>query len=379
MNSYSVVKSFEVKTLTGNKVFKRGEAIRLSFAKAATLMANGLLIDAHVGKNMLDKYETRVTVLMEKLGYSREDAQTEAMQLVTSCLKRHESTKTIKPPTEGFLDEVEEFNRTAQGKNPVHKEQSEKGVGEWAGYTCNIGNGCSHGCRYCYAEKMAVRFGRIVNSEAWQEEQLRNVSTLECKKYDSTIMFPTTHDITPAYLPAYRVHLYNLLNAGNTVLVVTKPHIESIQAICSEFSSFRDNLMFRFTIGGLNPEVMSHWEPGAPLFEERLQSLKYAFEQGYTTSLSAEPMLGGRDEAVKLYYLLEPFITKEIWFGKMNNIGGFKASTDPEVARHAKELLKLQADDEIMEMVDYLNGLSKVKWKDSVKEIITKRTVSAIT
>jgi len=220
---------------------------------------------------------------------------------------------------------------------------------------------------------MAVRFGRVADSEAWQEENLRDASTAGCKKYDSTIMFPTTHDITPAYLPAYRVHLFNLLEAGNTVLMVTKPHFESIQAICSEFSTFRDNIMFRFTIGGLNTEVMSHWEPGAPLFEERLQCLKYAFEQGYTTSVSAEPMLGGRDEAVKLYYLLEPYITREIWFGKMNNIGGFRTSADPEVARYAQELLELQSNDEIMELVGNLNGLPKVEWKDSIKEIIARR------
>jgi len=281
--------------------------------------------------------------------------------------------KSSVPPSPEFLAEVEVFNQTTQGKNAVHKELSEKGVGEWAGYTCNIGNGCSHGCLYCYAEKMAVRFGRVANSEAWQAETLRDVSTESCKKYDSTIMFPTTHDITPKYLPAYRVHLYNLLEAGNKVLVVSKPNFESIRVICSEFSSYRDNMMFRFTIGCLDAENMRHWEPGAPPIEERLQCLKHAFEQGYTTSVSVEPMLGGRYEAVKLYHLLEPFITHEIWFGKMNNIGGLKSSEIPEMAQKATELIALQSDDEILELVAILNGLAKVKWKDSIQAIIEKR------
>lgn len=372
MNSYIALRSFEAKSFSGCKVVKGGEAIRLSSTKAANLVKSGLIVEKHVGMDLLGLYEARVRTFLDMLGYSLEEARIEASALVKSCLKRHESTKTVIPPTERFLAEVEVFNRTTQGKNPVQKELSEKGVGEWAGYTCNIGNGCNHGCLYCYAEKMAVRFGRVANSEAWQDERLREVSTESCKKYDSTIMFPTTHDITPTYLPAYRVHLYNLLEAGNKVLVVTKPHFESIRVICSEFSSYRDNMMFRFTIGGLNAEIMSHWEPGAPPVEERLQCLKHAFEQGYVTSVSAEPMLGGRYEAVKLYYLLEPFITKEIWFGKMNNVGGFRTNADPEVARHARELLELQSNDEIMELVGSLNGLPKVQWKDSIKDIIAK-------
>ena len=373
MLEYIVRSSFTAKSPTGDQLLRKGEALRLSCSKAASLISKGLIVDAHVGNNLLDKYESRVNVLIRHLDYSRGDAQIEATQMVESCLKRHESMKSISSPTEEFLAEVEEFNRTATGKNPILKELSSTGVGEWAGYTCNIGSGCSHGCRYCYAEKMAVRFGRIADSEAWQEETLRDVSTSGCKKYASTVMFPTTHDITPAFLPAYRVHLYNLLVAGNTVLLVSKPHLESIQSICSEFSSFRDTMMFRFTIGGLNAEVMRHWEPGAPLFEERFQCLKHAFEQGYTTSVSAEPMLGGRNEAVKLHFLLEPYITKEIWFGKMNNIGGFRSSSDQEVARHAKDLLELQSDDEIMSLVGSLRGLPKVQWKDSIKDIITKR------
>jgi len=374
MPEYIVRSAFSAKCPTGEQLLRKGEVLRLSSSKASALVLSGYIVDVNVGLDPLVKYEARVKVLREKVGYTANDAQIEAEQLVTSCLKRHEATKTLTPPSKGFLAEVEELNRTSTGSNPVSPIPSDTGAGEWAGYRCNIGNGCAHGCLYCYAEKMASRFDRIQSAEAWREEVSRDSTTRAVKRYSAPIMFPTTHDITPAYLPAYRAHLYNLLEAGNTVLLVSKPHLASIQAICSEFSSFRDNMMFRFTIGGLNGEVMNHWEPGAPLFEERLRCLKYAFERGYTTSVSAEPMLGGRHETVKLYYLLEPFITKEIWFGKMNNIGGFRASEVAEVARHATELTALQTNDEIMELVGSLDGKPKVQWKDSIKELIAKRT-----
>jgi len=87
-------------------------------------------------------------------------------------------------------------------------------------------------------------------------------------------------------------------------------------------------------------------------------------------------MLGGKEEAKRLYHLLGPYITKEIWFGKMNKIGGLKTSADPDIARHATEVIALQADDEIIELVSMLDGLPKIKWKDSIKEIIARRTGS---
>ncbi|WP_223906367.1 hypothetical protein [Geobacter sp. AOG1] len=356
---------------------KKGEALCLSCSKAASLISRGLIVDAHIGLDLLDKYETRAKVLMEKLGYSQGGAQTEAVQLVNSCLKRHESMKSTRSPGAEFLAKVEEFNRNATGKNPITKVDAETGVGEWAGYRCNIGHGCSHGCLYCYAEKMATRFKRVDGAEEWREEVLQDLSTEGCKKYDSAIMFPTSHDITPNYLDAYQCHLYNILSSGNRVVLVSKPHRESIEAICAEFSSFRDVLTFRFTIGGIDTTAMRHWEPGAPALAERLDCLKHAFEAGYRTSVSAEPMLGGSEEAEKLYYMLEPYATEDLWFGKMNMVGGLRKNQDPEIVRYATELYNLQTDEEIMELVEKLDGLSKVQWKDSVKEIIEKAAQSS--
>jgi DNA repair photolyase len=369
-----VVRSaFTAKTPEGARVMKKGEAFRLSSRKAVSLVLQGLAVDANIGLDLLAKYEARVKVLIEKLSYTLEEAQNEAAALVKSCLLRHDSLKNTAPPTAEFIAEVEEFNTATKGKpRPINKEQASTGVGEWAGYKCNIGVGCSHGCLYCYAEKMAVRFGRVGDAESWKVEHLKELSSAGCKKYDTPIMFPTSHDITPAYFAAYRYHLFNMLTAGNQVLIVTKPHQECIEGICSLFSAYRDQITFRFTIGGLDNQTMMHWEPGAPPVTERIRCLQLAFEKGFTTSVSAEPMLGGKEDAVNLYYRLEPFITEEIWFGKMNNIGSLRSSTEPEVAKKATELMALQSDKEIMTLVDLLGGLPKVQWKDSIKAIIAK-------
>lgn len=352
----------------------KGEALRLSSTspKAMQLVTNGYLIENNIGMDLLSKFDSRVNLLMVKLAYPRERAVAEATGMIAACLKRHESLKRVEPPSTEFLHEVVEFNKTATGKNPISKEQSDKGVGEWAGYRCNIGTGCSHGCLYCFAENFATRFHRVDGSDGWREEVARDVSTADCKKYSEPIMFPTTHDVTPEYLPAYRCHLYNILSAGNTVVIVSKPHEESIRAICTEFSSFRNNMTFRFSIGGLDNEAMRIWEPGTPALTERLKCLRLAFELGFRTSISAEPMLGNRLDAEQLYYVVEPFVTEDIWFGKMNNAGRLKKNGDPEIVRRVNELTSTQSDAEILQLVETLNGLPKVAWKDSIKDVIKK-------
>ena len=374
MFDYLALSSFKMPTPDGPRFVSKGEVLRLSSIKAAFGVNKGVLIEKNVSGllNILGTTEARARLLVEKLNISSEVAAARAKNLIDSLTKRHESLHTYSQPTTAFLAEVAEFNRTATGKNPITKIKSETGAGEWAGYNCNIVNGCSHGCLYCYGRSMAKRFKRIDNNDAWLEEKLRDVTTAKCKKYPKPIMFQTTSDITPAIIKPYRCHLYNILKAGNFVISVSKPHRECIEAICTEFSSFRDNLILRFTIGGLDNEALRVWEPGAPALNERLWCLRYAFEQGFKTSLSSEPMLVNCEAAERFYYCVEPLVTEDIWFGKMGGVGGFKEHSDPEVVRRAVELIQVYKDKSILKFVETMTGLPKVEWKDSIKKVINK-------
>jgi len=71
------------------------------------------------------------------------------------------------------------------------------GTREWARSNVNVSNGCSHDCRYCYARNMAVRFKRKT-AETWHLEEIdKDKVSKGYGKRRGTIMFPTTHDITP--------------------------------------------------------------------------------------------------------------------------------------------------------------------------------------
>jgi DNA repair photolyase len=251
------------------------------------------------------------------------------------------------------------------------------GTKEWADYNINIGKGCSHGCLYCYASDMALRFGRIKDREEWLNEVIvyKNV-TKGYRLRKGVIMMPTAHDVTGNYLPHVVSVLKKILAAGNQVLIVSKPHYDCIKEICRELSEYKAQIVFRFTIGTLDPVVSRFWEPGAPLPEGRLESLAYARSQGFETSVSMEPMLGGTDDAIRTFHGVEGHVSDKIWVGKMSLPRRRVDISRPDLLKAVEEIELLQSDEEIKRLYGHLNSHPKIAWKDSIKKVMVKKWAS---
>ncbi len=248
------------------------------------------------------------------------------------------------------------------------------GTKEWSVCSVNIISGCPHRCRYCYARATALRYNRLKDPEDWGGafHHLRDAEVRKDRKdCGGTVMFPTTHDITPEYLEACLVVIKKILEAGNRLLIVSKPHLECIEEICDRwgvyYSDYRDQILFRFTIGARDDVILSYWEPGAPGFVERLASLRLAHERGFATSVSCEPLLEA--EAVEeLFHELEPYVTDTIWIGKMNQVRQrcIPGTSDVEIAR----IEAGQTHTRIHEIYEALRHEPKVRWKESYKAIL---------
>jgi DNA repair photolyase len=214
------------------------------------------------------------------------------------------------------------------------------GTYEWAVKNANFINGCSHDCKYCYSKEMAIRYKRKLPSN-WKIEEINPKQLAKkFKKIDGTIMFPSSHDITPENLNQSIIFIQNLLEPGNRILIVSKPHLTVIKEICNRFIDYKENILFRFTIGSLNSAILKFWEPNAPSFEERFDALKLAYHNGFKTSISCEPLLDNKP--IQLIAVLEPFVTDSIWVGKANfllrrlKMNGFN---DPETIHMAEKLI----------------------------------------
>ncbi|MFA5130589.1 MAG: hypothetical protein WC477_06815 [Patescibacteria group bacterium] len=161
----------------------------------------------------------------------------------------------------------------------------------------------------------------------------------------------------------------NILKADNDILIVSKPHLDCIKAICDRFVDWKDRILFRFTIGAMNDDVLGYWEPGAPKFAERLASLQYAFENGYKTSVSCEPMLDSRNMS-HLFNALKPFVTDSIWIGKMNNVERRVKVENDEDRKMVDAIIAGQTDNKIWIIYNNLRNEPKVRWKESIKAVV---------
>ena len=245
------------------------------------------------------------------------------------------------------------------------------GTQEWALHNVNIQDGCEHDCRYCYAKSMAVRFKRRT-AETWKDSTLRQKDIDRTyRKRQGRVMFPTSHDITPRNVEHCLLVLMKLLDAGNDVLIVSKPRIECVELLCGDLDRFKSQIVFRFSIGSADDRVLEYWEPGAPTFRQRLSCLKYAFEQGFETSVSCEPMLDDRIEDV--VKAVRPYTTDSIWIGKVNNLAPIIRLNCPGnqvVTSRAAAWVASQSDDAIMDLYQVYRNDRTIKWKDSIKKVV---------
>jgi hypothetical protein len=263
------------------------------------------------------------------------------------------------------------------------KKKEVSGTREWSSTSVNCMKGCSNGCLYCYACATAYTRTKQKDFGTWRDEEpIQKAVEKKYGKRDGTVMFPTQHDITEGNidytLPVFR----KLVEARNKVLLVSKPRPHLIQKLCESLHGlsfpYKDNVLFRFTIGSMDPLILNTWEPNAPPFAERLYSLMWCFKNGWQTSVSMEPMLDERHPAVsRLVQTLSPYVTDAIWLGKANhlmqrlsvNFGG-RDKIHPHIKLCAEALLESQSDGCIRTLYDSFNNSPKIKWKESIKKVV---------
>jgi len=255
-----------------------------------------------------------------------------------------------------------------------------KGTKEWADSNVNIFYGCSNNCRYCYARFYALRFKRIEKYDDWKKMKPNwKAINKTYQKRKGRIMFPTSHDITYKHLKVCLSTLAKILAPGNEVLITTKPDPVCIWFICENFTKYKDQIQFRFTITSRNWNILEFFEPNAPTYGERINALKYAYERGYKTSVSIEPFLDA--DPIPLITEVAPFCTESIWLGIMSNVGWVKKKIKQDFkdfilipAYYNEHLDSLYEEDNLKKIIEGIKALpdnikSKIRLKDSIRNL----------
>lgn len=248
------------------------------------------------------------------------------------------------------------------------------GTRQWSNKSINFQTGCEHNCLVCYAKDMSIKYKQTIKNN-WEKPiiRLKDVNKKISKWNESLVMVPSSHDITPNNINEAMIVLRKILEADNEVLIVSKPHYDCIERICDTFIEFKEKILFRFTIGSYNNDVLKFWEPNAPGLKERIKALKYAFDSGYETSVSCEPMMDNRVD--KVIDAVKPFVTETIWLGKVNLMWSrLKRNTDMnvELVKKAKQLDQWQSDENILKLYNKYKNDPMIRWKDSILKVVAR-------
>jgi len=237
------------------------------------------------------------------------------------------------------------------------------GTEEWAKKNLNICYGCPHNCTYCYAKDMAKRFKRIENDKEWVNWRLnhrkinkgyRKIKNSDPNLYD--YMFPTSHDIFKHILPECIKVLRKVLEAGNSVLITTKPDPYCVKQLVKELKEYKEQICFRFTITSAFNSILTKYEPNAPKFEERKEALKYAYSHNFKTSLSLEPLLD--PSPLPILDRLQKYVNDEIWIGILSG----KIPPELKINYSLENLKEIYRECKNLP----LEAKNKIRFKDSI-------------
>jgi len=135
------------------------------------------------------------------------------------------------------------------------------------------------------------------------------------------------------------------------------------------FEPFKNQILFRFTIGACDDQILSYWEPNAPGYDERKQCLIHAYQAGFQTSVSAEPMLDSAN-IDPLFGDLLPYVTHSLWIGTMNHLKRFGNGSDMVLRQAIAKIRRSQTNGIIKAIYKRHKDNPLIRWKKEIKKIV---------
>jgi len=190
---------------------------------------------------------------------------------------------------------------------------------EYSSLSCNLFNGCSHGCIYCYAPTILHRTRKQFIQSMPKKDVLKRIKK-EAPKYRldprNILLCFTCDPYQPIELDMEMTRRTLLIfdEFQCTTTILTKGG----KLATRDFDILKKNALneFAITLTTDNDEESIEWEPGAALPNERIHALKQAHEMGIKTWISFEPVINPK----AVYRLIEETanITDMYKIGKLN-------------------------------------------------------------
>ncbi len=223
------------------------------------------------------------------------------------------------------------------GKPITRKSLLYKSAVEYANYSLNHLEGCSHGCKYpCYAMMIKKRCGAIKSYSDWIKPKIVS-NALELLDKE---LARFKHKIKQVFLCfATDPFMYGIKEVENlTLLILERLNQEKIKSvviskglypkILTDISRFNSQNEYGITVVSLSKDFRKHFEPYSAPVDLRVRALKRLHEAGLKTWVNLEPYPTPNIIKQDIREILNQvsFVDK-IAFGKWNysrNISSFK-------------------------------------------------------
>jgi len=191
---------------------------------------------------------------------------------------------------------------------------------EYSLLAINHWKGCTHGCFYCYAKKMAVQYGQDFENVTPKKDIIAQLIK-EAPKYAGTnkrVLLSFMSDPYPEIEKKERLThaVIQILNQHKIPFqVLTKAGTRAVD----DFELYGPNDAFATTLTYLQDDGKAlEAEPGAALPSNRIEAIRQAHARGIETWVSLEPVLGP-DESLAI--IKETHEIVDLYkIGKLNHV-----------------------------------------------------------
>ena len=204
---------------------------------------------------------------------------------------------------------------------------------EYAELACNLYNGCTHGCLYCYAKRykqadyyQAADPKKDVIAKLTQDVARLGEDTPEILlSFQGDVYQPAEMELRLARqaLTLFREHHlpFTVLTKGGTRAMRDFDILEG----------YNNSARFGTTLIFLEQVDANHYEPDAALIGDRIEAIEQAKQRGIPTWVSLEPVIDP-EQALDIVKALHPIV--DYWkIGKINHNHELEKGTDWKVFR----------------------------------------------
>jgi len=198
---------------------------------------------------------------------------------------------------------------------------------EYAELACNLFNGCTHGCLYCYAPGI-----RRQSREQWMSNPQPRKDVLELLEKDAAELSGDPREVLFCFMSdPYQSDEAALITTQALEIMATfgcRAQVLTKGGLMAQGDfelMLQNNFKFGSTICSMNDDLRQKWEPYAAPMDSRIEAIVAAHKLGIHTWVSIEPVLDPIEALVVIKHLA-PHV--DYWkVGKLN----YKPGSDPRL------------------------------------------------